>query len=274
MTGLVAPVLVAFLVLCCQEPRRRTMRLRSQMPPGPRPAPSSASGKAVPLLLYGVHRRLLELAAILAGAVGMLLVGLLDDKYELRPRTKFAGQFLIAFLVAASGARITLFVPSVLFSYAVTVLWILTVINALNFMDNMNGLCGGLGAIGAWCFGVLAAGQGRYLVALIAFLTCGALLGFLPYNFPRAQAFLGDGGSHLVGYLLAVLAILPHFYTPAQPHRWAVLFPCSSWRCRCWIWPGWWPGAGTAEKPSTWVIPTTFPIGSCARASAGPGRCC
>src|SRR5207253_11203100 len=61
--------------------------------------------------------------------------------------------------------------------------------------------------------------------ALIASLACGALLGFLPHNFPRARAFLGDAGSHLTGYLLAVLAILPHFHTPKQPRAWAVLSP-------------------------------------------------
>ena len=155
----------------------------------------------------------------------MLIVGLLDDKHELKPAVKFAGQFLIALLVAAAGARITLFVPNIIFSYAVTILWILTVINAFNFMDNMNGLCAGLGAIGALCFALLAALAGQYLVALIAFVTCGALLGFLPYNFPRARAFLGDAGSHLAGYLLAVLAILPHFYSKTNPHALAVLSP-------------------------------------------------
>src|SRR5205814_2012413 len=120
---------------------------------------------------------------------------------------------------------ITIFVPNILFSYAITMLWIVTLINAFNFMDNMNGLCAGLGAIAAWYFALIAAADGQYLVALIAFLTFGALVGFLPYNFPRAQAFLGDSGSHLVGYLLAVLAILPHFYTPRHPRRWAVLIP-------------------------------------------------
>ena len=177
------------------------------------------------LLQYGLGRRAMELAGIFLGAFGILLVGWLDDKHELRPRAKFAGQFLIAALVAASGARITLFVPSLVFSYAVTILWILTVINAFNFMDNMNGLCAGLGAIGAYHFAIIAAADSQYLVALIAFLTFGALLGFLPYNFPRARAFLGDAGSHLVGYLLAVLAILPHFYTVRHPRRWAVLIP-------------------------------------------------
>jgi len=89
----------------------------------------------------------------------------------------------------------------------------------------MNGLCAGLGAIGAWYFATVAAGDGQYLVALLAFLAFGALIGFLPYNFPRARAFLGDAGSHLVGYLLAVLAILPHFYSERNPHRWAVFIP-------------------------------------------------
>jgi UDP-GlcNAc:undecaprenyl-phosphate GlcNAc-1-phosphate transferase len=132
---------------------------------------------------------------------------------------------IIAALVAASGVRITLFVHSQVFHYLITILWILTVINAFNFMDNMNGLCTGLGAIGAWYFAVVAAADVQYLVALIAFVTFGGLLGFLPYNFPRAKAFLGDAGSHLVGYLLAVLAILPHFYSSRHPRRWAVLIP-------------------------------------------------
>ena len=118
-----------------------------------------------------------------------------------------------------------MFVHNPIFHYAVTMLWILTVINAFNFMDNMNGLCAGLGAIGAAAFGTIAAVSGQYLVALVAWLICGALLGFLPYNFPRARAFLGDAGSHLVGFLLAVLAILPHFYNRHDPRHWLVIAP-------------------------------------------------
>lgn len=176
-------------------------------------------------LEFGLSKRALQLGAIAFGAIGMTLVGLLDDKLELRPAQKFTAQLLIAGLVAAAGVRITLFVPSVMFSYAITILWLLTVINAFNFMDNMNGLCGGLGAIGAGLFGFGAAYHGQYLVALLAFLMCGALVGFLPHNFPRARAFLGDSGSHLVGYLLAVIAILPHFHSEKHPHPLAVLTP-------------------------------------------------
>lgn len=218
MTALLVPTLIAAGFLWWQGARHAVV-----------PATSAHATPAISnvesLLLYGLNRRELELGGILLGALGMLLVGWLDDKHELRPGFKFAGQFLVALLVAACGVRITLFVPSEVFSYAITILWVLTVINAFNFMDNMNGLCAGLGAIGAWHFAALAAAGGQYLVALIAFLSFGALLGFLPYNFPRAQAFLGDAGSHLVGYLLAVLAILPHFYTARHPRHWAVLMP-------------------------------------------------
>lgn len=203
LTGLLLPILAAVLVL-----KLNGSRIASE-----------------DLLTYGLSKRALQLAAIVAGAIGMVLLGLLDDKHELKPAMKFTGQFLIALLVAAAGVRITLFVPNEVFHYAITILWLLTVINAFNFMDNMNGLCAGLGAIGAGLFAVIAALHGQYLVGLIAFLMCGALLGFLPHNFPNARAFLGDSGSHLVGYLLAVLAILPHFYDEDQPRRLAVLTP-------------------------------------------------
>jgi UDP-GlcNAc:undecaprenyl-phosphate GlcNAc-1-phosphate transferase len=212
MTGLAAPLLAAglALVLAAMAPERLL---------------AWTDETTAQLLAYGYSKRAVQLLAILLGAVGMVALGCWDDRKELRPRTKFALQLAIAFGVAASGIRITLFVDNVFFSYAVTVLWILTITNAVNFLDNMNGLCAGLGAIATWYFAWSAAVHGQYLVALLAFLTCGALLGFLPYNFPRASVFLGDSGSHLVGYLLAVLAILPHFYSEETPNALAVLSP-------------------------------------------------
>jgi UDP-GlcNAc:undecaprenyl-phosphate/decaprenyl-phosphate GlcNAc-1-phosphate transferase len=177
------------------------------------------------LLQHGLSKRAAQLTGIFLGALGILIVGLLDDLYELHARTKFVGQLLVAAIVTTSGVRITLFVHHPLFHYIVTIVWILTLINAFNFMDNMNGLCAGLAAIAALFFGLIAAADGQYLVGVISFLIFGALLGFLPDNFPRARMFLGDAGSHLLGYLLAVLAILPHFYTQRHPKHWAVMIP-------------------------------------------------
>lgn len=183
---------------------------------------------AVEKISYGFEKRGLQLAAILVGALGMVLLGWLDDRQELRAGPKFAAQLGIALLVALAGVRIKLFPESPLspvLSCGVTVLWILTVVSAVNVMDNMNGLCAGLGTIGAAAFGATAALHGQYLVALLALMAAGALAGFLPYNYPKASAFLGDSGSHLTGFLLAVLAILPHFYTAQNPRPLAVLAP-------------------------------------------------
>ena len=176
-------------------------------------------------IVHGLDRRALELLVLALGAMAITLLGWLDDKHELKALPKFLGQIVIAIAVAAASKRITLFVHNEFFSYAITILWLLTVINAFNFMDNMNGLCAGLGAIGAFFFALIAAAHGEYLVAITGFLMCGALVGFLPWNFPHARAFLGDAGSHLVGYLLAVMAILPHFYTKQNPRPLAVLSP-------------------------------------------------
>ena len=176
-------------------------------------------------IAHGLDRRAIELIVLALGAVAITLLGWLDDRHELKALPKFLGQLAIAIAVAAASKRITLFIPSEIFSYAITILWVLTVINAFNFMDNMNGLCAGVGAIGAAFFALIAAANGEYLVAVTGFLMCGALIGFLPWNFPNARAFLGDAGSHLVGYLLAVMAILPHFYNQQNLRPLAVLSP-------------------------------------------------
>jgi UDP-GlcNAc:undecaprenyl-phosphate GlcNAc-1-phosphate transferase len=182
---------------------------------------------AVDRLAYGFGKRAWEIASILLGGVGMLVLGWWDDRHELRPAWKLLGQVAVASLVAAAGVRVTLFVPSIAFSFLVTALWIVTVTNAFNLSDNMNGLCGGLACIAAAAFTVHAGLHGEYLVASLSAVTCGATLGFLPFNFPRASVFLGDAGSHLIGYMLSVLAILPHFYSSKfhDPRPWAVLIP-------------------------------------------------
>lgn len=185
----------------------------------------SPESNSFALIRPQLEKRTLEFAAIFFGAIGMLLLGWIDDKHDLSPKAKFAGQFFIALIVAAAGVRITLFVPNIFFSYAITILWILTVTNAFNFIDNMNGLCTGVGFICAWAFALSAMASGQVLDAVVALVIAGSLLGFLPYNFPKASAFLGDAGSHLVGFLLSVLAILPHFYTAENQKTLAVFSP-------------------------------------------------
>lgn len=153
--------------------------------------------------------------ATAAGVVAMTLMGLLDDRFELRPAMKLLGQLAVAIAVTIAGVRLHLFEHSPALDAAITVLWILTVTNAFNFVDNMNGLCAGLAAIAAGFIAALALRNGSLIVAWTAAALAGALIGFLPRNYPRASTFLGDSGSHLTGFLLSILAIDPSLW-PAR----------------------------------------------------------
>lgn len=162
------------------------------------------------------HQRATTFIAIAAGAVTMTALGIFDDRFELRPALKFLGQLLIASGVVAAGIRVPAFEASPAIGAGLTVLWILTVTNAFNFVDNMNGLCAGLAAIAAGSIALLALMNGSLIPAFTAAALDGALIGFLPRNYPRASAFLGDSGSHLIGFLLAVLVIEPDLWPAAD----------------------------------------------------------
>ena len=203
ITGLAIPILFVFLCACL----------------------GSIPESIAHIVSYGLSNRGWQLAVILVGSIAMLALGMLDDSRDLLPKWKLLGQVIIALAVAASGIRVTLFVDSDIFSYAITVLWILTVTNSVNFQDNMNGLCPGLGIICGWFFAWHAGLEGQYLVATLAFLFSGALFGFLPFNFPKGRVFLGDGGSHVVGFVLSVLAVLPDFYSDDTPYKWLIITP-------------------------------------------------
>lgn len=176
-------------------------------------------------MLHGLKRRLGELLVIFSGGVVILILGWLDDQHDLKPVHKLLVQASVASLVAAAGVKCTIFIPIPAVTFILTVLWIVGVTNAFNLMDNMNGLCAGLAAISSFFFGAYAAIYGQFLTASFAFLLSGTFVGVLPFNFPKAEVFLGNAGSYLAGYLLSVLAILPEFYNQKQPHAIAILAP-------------------------------------------------
>jgi UDP-GlcNAc:undecaprenyl-phosphate GlcNAc-1-phosphate transferase len=166
-----------------------------------------------------------KLLVLVVGGGLMVALGLYDDKHELNARQKFAAQIVIASLVALAGMRVTVFIHSAVVSYVLTVLWIVTITNAMNFLDNMDGLCAGVGLICAALFGLVAGLQHQFFVCLLAVALSGALFGFLPHNFKPASIFLGDAGSHFVGYMLAVLPICVTFYRAGTPTLLPVLIP-------------------------------------------------
>ncbi len=88
-----------------------------------------------------------------------------------------------------------------------TLAWILFVTNAVNFIDGLNGLAAGVCAIAAAALAVIGAWFGGWFVYAAGALLAAGLLGFLPFNFPRARIFLGDVGSQFCGFVLAVLTV-------------------------------------------------------------------
>lgn len=151
-----------------------------------------------------------ELLAVLGGATVMTLFGVWDDRHSLSPVMKLLGQAIATALLIWGGIQVSLFrLPAL--DIAITFLWVIGICNAINFQDNMDGLAAGLATIASAFFLVLAVVEGLGLVAALAAAMVGACVGFLYYNFNPASLFMGDAGSLLIGFVLAVLGIKLQF---------------------------------------------------------------
>ncbi len=155
-----------------------------------------------------------ELWRLALGSFVALSVGLLDDRFGLSPKAKLLGQVLcaaVAVLVAGwtvqsvtlSGIETALDWLAIPF----TLFWVVGAINAFNLLDGLDGLATGAAAIIFSATALLAhqSGNGTVLALSVGFV--GVLLGFLFFNWAPAKVFLGDGGTHFVGYWLAILSI-------------------------------------------------------------------
>lgn len=167
------------------------------------------------------------LLAITAGAILLTGMGFVDDRRPLGPFLKFGLQLIICGLVAVHHKlRITLFLDSNLFTWALTVFWFMFIINAFNFFDNMDGLAAGTAVITGILFTVVAAARSQIFVAALGAATAGVALGFYVYNRYPASIFMGDSGSHFLGFMLAVIGALTMFYNPAaSPTAAPILIP-------------------------------------------------
>lgn len=168
--------------------------------------------------------------AVLIGGGLIVVVGILDDRFELDSWTKLAGQTTSAGILALLGLQfLDIWVPwggsgniagsDVILDQnsggILSVLLVVTMVNAMNFVDGLDGLAAGIGLIAATatCAYSLVLLQGTggsvesYPPALIAACLAGACLGFLPHNFQPARIFMGDSGSMLIGLMLAAASI-------------------------------------------------------------------
>jgi len=161
------------------------------------------------------------LLSILGGATLLLILGLLDDKYDLNPYLRLIGCFLAAGLVVGVGIRIFFITNpfgqgiiefNQLMAIVLALVWISFLSNITNWSSGFDGQLPGMVVIAALTIAFLSfrfsADITQWPVTILAAITAGAYLGFLPYNFYPQKIMPGYGGGTLAGFLLAVLAIL------------------------------------------------------------------
>jgi UDP-GlcNAc:undecaprenyl-phosphate GlcNAc-1-phosphate transferase len=165
----------------------------------------------------------LRLRGVLLGTAFVFVVGLIDDRYELKAGPQYVAQFIAALIAIThivfiqevtnplKGQPESLSVPV---TFAFTVFWMMGMMNTVNWLDGLDGLAVGVGAIAALLFAFHSYNLAhlhepmRVNVTLFPLALAGACLGFLPYNYYPARVFLGSAGAMTLGYALATLSIL------------------------------------------------------------------
>ena len=160
-----------------------------------------------------------EYVGFLLGGLVLMVGGYFDDKLTLTPKITIWFPVLAALVAVLFGVGVTKLTNPIggapfeltsLVSDVLTFVWLLGMMYTTKFLDGMDGLATGVSAIGAFMVMLLALTVAYFQpdVALLAFVSFGALAGFLIWNFHPASIFLGEGGSTYVGYLLGILAVI------------------------------------------------------------------
>ena len=155
-------------------------------------------------LLYG----------LLIGGLLIVVLGLLDDIYDLPAWLKVIIEIGIALLMISFNFKIDLLtnpfgnpIQTGLFSYPLTICWFLLVVNAINLIDGLDGLATGIVAIVSLILGIASWSTGNHFTTLFNFSILGSCIGFLRFNFHPAKIFLGDAGSLFLGFCIAAISI-------------------------------------------------------------------
>ncbi len=210
---------LALAVGAIDRPNERKVSRRSNIPllGGIAVALGFTVGLSVAILLRpadgaaGPH-----LEALLVGGLMVLGLGALDDRWGLGALPKLAVQLGAAAVAVSAGLQIDHLTDPISNAiwhfpgwlvWVVTITWIVIVTNSINLIDGLDGLCCGVSTIIAATLTFIAWQGGHLPGVMIGVALMGALLGFLPFNFPPARIFVGDTGALFIGYSLALLAL-------------------------------------------------------------------
>lgn len=162
-----------------------------------------------------------KLVAILTASFLLFVIGVVDDFKGISAKIKLVGQILCAVLVMSFGVVLRVIpdymgIFSQVGNIALTLFWLIGITNAMNFFDGMDGMAAGLGVIISFFLGVVAFQTHQPFLGWVAVSMMGSCIGFLPYNLlkkGRATIFLGDGGSTVIGFILASVAVYGEWAT-------------------------------------------------------------
>ncbi len=166
-----------------------------------------------------------QLLGLLLGGGLVAAMGLVDDRFHLPARFKFAAQLLAAALLPLFLVKITVvsnplgrgwLVPPGWLAWGLTALWVVAITNAINLIDGVDGLAGGVSAIACIALAVVALFRDQPAVALLAASLGGAAAGFLPWNFNPAKIFMGDTGAYFLGFMIGGITVLGAFKIAAS----------------------------------------------------------
>ena len=161
-------------------------------------------------LVFGFAKE--TLPYIIGGGI-IVLCGIADDKFSIRPIFKILCQIVAGIILCVFGVtlnQICVFghiLDLGIFAYPITVIWVIGITNSLNLIDGMDGLCSGITVIAAGGAGLVALTNGNMPVFVCAMILMCSGLGFLPHNIHPAKIFLGDTGSMFFGFILAALTV-------------------------------------------------------------------
>jgi UDP-GlcNAc:undecaprenyl-phosphate/decaprenyl-phosphate GlcNAc-1-phosphate transferase len=167
--------------------------------------------------LAGIWQQAPKLLGLLLASTVLMLLGLADDAHGVAWQWRLLVQTAVAAacVLTVDDLRLTIFLDMPLLTGALSVLWIVGLINSFNMLDNMDGLSGGVAAISAATLAAIlllapdpTTRQPQLFVAGLLLVVVGSVLGFLWHNRPPAAIFMGDAGSYLLGFFLAVASLL------------------------------------------------------------------
>lgn len=165
-------------------------------------------------MIFGTTSEIMN--SILIGSFIIIIVGVIDDIVDLPAYIQFIGQLAAACVITFYGnillsdiSAFGLYLKFGIFTYPLTIFFIVGAINCINLIDGLDGLSGGISSIYYLTIGIITVFSGKYqLDFVLTFVMLGSTLGFLVHNFTPASIFAGDCGTNFMGFIIAVIALL------------------------------------------------------------------